>query len=296
MEAGTNTIRGFRDKWTHNNRLAWDETLREGSDIQQWILNRNGFSSLADLRAHLDRRRRILDAGCGNGRVTQLLRIASDPARTEVVGIDVAAADVAEANLRESPNVKIYARDLLAGLDGLGTFDFIYCQEVLHHTSDPRAAFHNLAGILAPVGELAVYVYKKKAPVREFVDDYVRDRIKDLPYEDAMRVCSRITDLGRALSELQASITVPDLELLGIPAGEYDVQRFFYHFFMKAFWNPALSFADNAAINYDWYFPELSSRHTMDEVTGWFDEARLQIIHRFEDFYGITVRGIRSAD
>jgi SAM-dependent methyltransferase len=292
MESTTNTIRGFKDKWTHHQRLAWDETLREGSEIQQWILTRNGFSSLAELREHLAGRRRILDAGCGNGRVTQLLRDATDPASTEIVAIDLASADVARSNLQGQPNVAIYTHDLLGDLTALGRFDFVYCQEVLHHTADPRRAFLNLAGALAASGEIAVYVYRKKAPVREFVDFFVHDRIKDLSYQEAMRICDQITALGRALAEIDAKVTVPDVDLLGIRGGEYDVQRFFYHFFMKAFWNRDLSFSDNAAVNYDWYFPDLSSHHTKDEVLGWFGEARLEIVHSVEDFYGITVRGV----
>ena len=36
------TGRSFRDKWTHTPRLAFDETLREGSEIFTWLLTRNG--------------------------------------------------------------------------------------------------------------------------------------------------------------------------------------------------------------------------------------------------------------
>jgi hypothetical protein len=44
-------------------------------------------------------------------------------------------------------------------------------------------------------------------------------------------------------------------------------------------------------INYDWYHPQLATRHTLDEVEGWFVSAGLKIEHRCVDFYGITVRG-----
>jgi SAM-dependent methyltransferase len=288
-----NTARSFRDKWTHNERLAWDETLRESSEVQSWILNRNGFATLADLRAHLAGKRRVLDAGCGNGRVTQLLRLASDPSRTEVMGIDLVAADVAAENLKGQPNVRFAQKDLLGDLTDLGKFDFIYCQEVLHHTQDPKRSFLNLVARLENGGEIAIYVYRKKAPAREFVDDYIRDRIKDLPYEKAMKACEQITELGRTLSELKLKVNIPAVDVLEIPAGEYDVQRFLYHFFMKAFWNPELDFQANTAINYDWYHPQLCSRHTMAEVLGWYREAGLKVVHQFEDFYGITVRGAR---
>ena len=79
--------------------------------------------------------------------------------------------------------------------------------------------------------------------------------------------------------------------ILEIDAGEYDLQRFVYHFFMKCFWNPELSYADNVAVNYDWYHPQLATRHTLPEVEEWFQEAALKIVHRNVDYYGITVRG-----
>ena len=288
-----NTRRSFHDKWHRNEQLAFAETLREGGEIHQWILGRNGFSSDAELKAYLRSKRRILDAGCGNGRVTALLRECSPPAAV-VVGIDLVAADVAQRNLARYRNVEIQQGDLLGDLSGLGRFDFIYCQEVLHHTADPMQAFRNLCALLEAGGEIAIYVYKQKAPAREFVDDYVRERIAKLPYEDAMGVCRQITALGRALSETPHQVKVPAVELLGIEAGDYDVQRFVYHFFMKCFWNPALSFEENVAINYDWYHPQLASRHTSAEVERWFQDAGLKIVHICVDPYGITVRGVRS--
>jgi len=82
--------------------------------------------------------------------------------------------------------------------------------------------------------------------------------------------------------------------VLGIEAGEYDLQRFIYHFFMKCFWNPELSVEENVAINYDWYHPEDCTRHELPEVLGWFAEAGFAVSHSHVDPYGITVRGGRE--
>ncbi len=291
----TNTAKSFSDKWHQNPNAFYEETLREGSDTQSWILNRNGFATLADLKTYLGEKKRVLDAGCGNGRVTMLLRRASDAARTEVVGIDLVAAHIAKENLAAEKNVRFAQKDLLGDLSDLGRFDFVYCQEVLHHTSDPRHAFENLCGLVAPGGEIAIYVYKQKAPVREFVDDYVRDRISNLSYEDALTHCRAITDLGRALADAKLEVTVPAVPLLGIEAGRYDAQRFLYHFFMKCYWNPGMSYDENVAVNYDWYHPQTATRHTAEEVEGWFSANGFEVVQRFVDHYGITVRGRRPA-
>jgi len=232
-----------------------------------------------------------LDAGCGNGRVTALLRKYA-PESAEITGIDLTAAHVAHENLKKEKKVRFQHADLLGDLELLGTFDLIYCQEVLHHTADPKAAFFNLCRRLDPGGEIAIYVYKAKAPMREYADDYLRGHVSTLAYEDAMAAMRGITEIGRSLCESGAKVKVPTVPLLGIEAGEYEVQRFLYHFFLKCFWNPDLSFEENAAINYDWYHPQLCTRHKLEEIEGWFAEAGLKIIHRCVDHYGITVRGL----
>lgn len=287
------TFSSFHDKWHNNPDLAFAMTQREGSDIYNWILTRNGFATTADAKAYLAGKRRVLDAGCGNGRVTALLHTLS-PNTTQVVGVDLTAADVARENLKGSPRITVEQGDLLEDLSRLGQFDFIYCQEVLHHTKDPQGGFRNLATLLAPGGEIAIYVYKVKAPAREFVDDHVRRAISGLDYMAAMKAMEEITQLGKVLSETGGQVTVPAVGVLGIEAGTYEVQRFLYHFFCKCFWNPELSFDANVAINYDWYHPQLCTRHTVDEVRGWFANAGLKVNHVHVDPYGITMRGLRA--
>jgi len=288
-----NTLRSFQDKWEKNSKAFYAETLREGSDTQRWILKRNGFDSFLNFASHLAKSKRILDAGCGNGRVTALLRTMA-PAQAEVVGIDLVAADIAKKNFKNVPHTYFETRDLLGDLSGLGLFDFIYCQEVLHHTSDPARAFGNLCRLLSPTGEIAIYVYKLKAPAREYVDDFIRAKIASLEYDEAMKHCTQIMEFGRSLSESGLRVRVPSVELLGIEEGEYDLQRLIYHFFAKCYWNPDLSHEENVLVNYDWYHPQIATRHTLGEIEGWFQSVGLQITHRHVDFYGITVRGKNS--
>jgi SAM-dependent methyltransferase len=292
-DASAGTAKTFSDKWGQNPDLAFAQTVDENAEIGRWILERNGWRSGDGLASYLTGKRRILDAGCGNGRVMALLRRYA-PAESEIVGIDLTAAEVARENLADLPNVTIRQGDLLGDLSELGEFDFIYSQEVLHHTPDPRGGLLNLASRLAPDGEIAIYVYRRKAPIREFTDDFLREQIRDMPYEQAMEVCRKVAELGRALSELNVSVRVPAIEPLEIEEGEYDVQRLVYHFFMKCFWSDELDAEGNAALNYDWYHPGLCSRHTADEVRQWFADADLDVVHENVDHYGITMRGRRA--
>lgn len=285
-----NTADSFFSKWKNNPSLAFKETVDENSEIRNWILSRNGFRNGDDLQQYLKDKKNVLDAGCGNGRVTALLRLYA-PESCRITGIDLVASEIAKENFAGIPNTFFYSKDLLADLSDLGKFDFIYCQEVLHHTNDPKRAFLNLVTLLEKEGEVAIYVYKKKAPMREYADDYIRGQIAGLSYEDAMKVCYSLTQLGKDLHDSGIKVNVPAVEILGIEKGEYDLQRFIYHFFLKCFWNDQFNFHDNAVINYDWYHPQNCTRHTFDEIEGWFNEAGLEITQSFVDFYGITMRG-----
>lgn len=291
--AALSTARSFHDKWHESPDLAFRQTNTPGSDIQAWILRRNGWETPEGLAGYLASRHRILDAGCGNGRVTALLASHMAP-ESQIVGVDLTAWDVAAENLADVPGASFAQADLRGDLSGLGHFDFVYCQEVLHHTGDAAGAFANLVTLLADGGEIAIYVYGVKAPVREYTDDFVRRQIQELPYAEAMEVSAAIAEIGRRLAALGATITVPDVPQLEIEAGEYDVQRFVYHHFFKCFWSDELDAQGNAAVNYDWYHPQDATRHTMEGVRHWFDAAGLKVVHSHRDEYGITVRGRRE--
>ena len=290
MKSKEQTFRSFRDKWEKNSNLAFAQTLDELSPVFKWIINRNGFQDGEDFRSYLSDKRRILDGGCGNGRVTALLHLYA-PDNAETVGIDLTAAHVAAENLKELDRISVFQKDLLDDLSDLGSFDFIYSQEVLHHTADPRKSFDNLVKLLRAGGEIAIYVYKVKAPLREYADDYVRNIISGMSYEESSKALNEITEFGKLLSQKGITVQVPKVDVLGIEAGEYDLQRFIYHFFFKCYWNDMFTKEENNTINYDWYHPQIATRHTLEEVLEWFSENHLTVTHQFVDHYGITVRG-----
>ena len=61
-------------------------------------------------------------------------------------------------------------------------------------------AFRNIGRKLKSGGEITTYVYAKKSVVREFTDDYIRDRVKHGSFAEALDVCDGITKLvGRWL-------------------------------------------------------------------------------------------------
>ncbi|NNM94316.1 MAG: class I SAM-dependent methyltransferase, partial [Bacteroidia bacterium] len=259
-----------------------------------WILTRNGWNTLQGLKAFLKNKHNILDAGCGNGRVMALL-VKYAPINTKITGIDLTSIDVAKENLKGIPNAFFFKKNLMGKNIGLGKFDFIYCQEVLHHTNNPFQSFTNLVKYnLSENGTIAIYVYKKKSPIREFTDDFIRDKISNLSYDEAIIHCNEITEFSKEFSKIKEEFYCPGIKVLDIPAGNYTPQRFLYHFFMKCFWDNNLSFGGNSVINYDWYHPQNCTRHTLNEIKDWFKRNKLKITHAYEDFYGITMHGVKG--
>ena len=268
QDGQSQTARSFAEKWRKHPYYR-EHTAKFYTD---WFLQRYGFGGLTDLGSHLKSARYILDAGTGSGRDAATFARVSDAV---VFAVDL-TADALENARRTvgAANVAFVHADINRLPFPDEFFDFINCDQVIHHTPDPPAAFAHLAGKLKPGGEICVYVYRRKAVVREFVDDYVRQRIKDLPIDEALAACEGITRLGRTLAELNVTFEVEqDIAVLGIKRGTYDLQRFFHWNLFKCFWNSEFDFFTNNIVNVDWYHPEHCFRYEPQEFRAWFDDG-----------------------
>jgi SAM-dependent methyltransferase len=249
------------------------------------------------MRAYFAGRRRTLDAGCGAGFATSAwIEEGWDAGGAEWVGVDISAAiDVARRRLGRFGGTHFVQADILQLPFREASFDTIISEGVLHHTPSTERALKSLVPLLMPGGELMFYVYRVKAPIREFTDDYVRDRLAGLSPEEAWDALRPLTRLGQALAELETEIEVPeDVPLLGIKAGRYDVQRLVYWHVAKLFWNAGMTFEENNHLNFDWYAPQYAHRHTEDEVRGWCADEGLEITRFDVHEAGFTVRATRT--
>jgi ubiquinone/menaquinone biosynthesis C-methylase UbiE len=102
---------------------------------------------------------RILDAGCGTGQLGIFLSMM----HRQVIGIDFSMGSLRKA---ENFKKKFDLRDVnFAQMDlfhlGLkeSTFDYVFCNGVLHHTADAYGAFENLCRLLKPGGYITIGLY-----------------------------------------------------------------------------------------------------------------------------------------
>ena len=154
-----------------------------------------------------------------------------------------------------------------------------------------------MAELVAPGGQIAAYVYRKKALLRELADEHIIDETSRLSVDECLELSEQITELGRELSRLGAKVKLErGVPLLGIEPGEHDVQRLIYWTMLKCFWNEELGWHQSVMINYDWYSPVYRSRHTEEEVLGWCRDAGLEVVNLDVIESGISVRAARPLD
>jgi SAM-dependent methyltransferase len=283
-EGQKETVESFSWKW----RRAQDYRSATQSHYVNWYLQRYGFSDEATLRRFLTGKRRILDAGTAHGRDAEMY---ARNCAGDVVGIDISfGVRTAYRDLGRVPNLHFVQADLTRLPFAEGSFDFIGCDQVIHHTPDTRASLRHLITRLAPGGHIAFYVYRRKGPVREFCDDYIRERTVHMSPEECYKVSEAITKFGKALSDMKITIDVPeDIPILGIKAGQQDLQRFIYWNMFKCYWNDTMDWDSNVITNFDWYHPLHAHRHTRAEIETWCAEEGLSITHIDEQESGISV-------
>lgn len=261
----------FGEKWTQSDFGQNDAEFEE--KIKPVYLEMMGLEE-SDL--DIFNNKIILEVGIGSGSSSRLW----GPQAKEFHGVDISKAVYrVQTNLKKLiPNPILSQADInkLPYLDE--SFDVVVSNGVFHHTPDTKLALKNSLKKLKIGGFCIFYIYKKKSPIREFSDDYVRSKISDLSYNDALEKIKPITDFGKLLHEKNTQITIPfDIELLGIKKGKYDLQRFIYDYIFKCFWNDSWGYEYSNLVNVDWYHPKYCWRHSMDEIKSWCDEFDVSV-------------------
>jgi 2-polyprenyl-3-methyl-5-hydroxy-6-metoxy-1,4-benzoquinol methylase len=285
------TQRSFGAKWAQYDDRQKDELSRFQ---YRWFDERFGFADESAFAEFLASKRMVLDAGTGPGLCAARCARISD---ARVVGMDLSDS-VTEARRRhlDQANLDYVQGDILNPPFPAGSFDFVVADQVLHHTPDCIQAFRRMAELVAPGGEIAAYVYRKKAMLRELADEHIIDMTSRLSLDECLELSEQITELGRELSRLGAKIKLErGVSLLGIEPGEHDVQRLIYWTMLKCFWNEELGWHQSVMVNYDWYSPVYRSRHTEEEVLGWCAEAGLEVVNLNVIESGISVRAARPS-
>ena len=242
-------------------------------------------------------RKRILDAGCGSGG-SGLLLFGDYLRQHDYTGVDISdAVDVARVRFAERNLPANFMKyDLMQLPEELGNFDVIFSEGVLHHTDSVGSAIAQLTKRLAVGGIFMFYVYLKKAPVREFTDDLVREAISGMTNDEAWQALEPLTKLGKILGDLNIEIDIQEsIPFLGIERGKINLQRLFYYKICKAYYRPDYTIDEMNHINFDWFRPRNCYRHSPEEVSKFCAAAGLGVSRMHVEESGITVIATKKA-
>ena len=283
------TDEAFGFKWAKRDTY---ESEASKANMQRWLVERycaNDFTRLSSWLA--GGRKIILDAGCGAG-FSGLLFFGDMLRDHDYLGVDISSAvNVARERFKEIEMPGDFLQADISNLDiPDSSVDVIFSEGVLHHTDSTERTLKHLAKKLVKGGRFLFYVYRKKALIREFSDDAIRNALEPLTDEEAWEALKPLTRLGITLGELGREIDIAEpIPFLGIEAGKLDLQRFFYWNICKAYYRPELTFDEMNHINFDWFRPLNCQRHTPEEISEWCAEAGLQIENMNLQEAGITV-------
>jgi len=145
------------------------------------LLNRDWFKG-----------KKVLDAGCGNGRWSYIL---------SKMGADVTAVDQSIHGLQNAkklcssyPNFKSAQVNLLEPLPNeLGQFDLVWSFGVLHHTGNTYKSFQNIIPLVKTQGMIFLMLYGEPSQGGEYteINDYVfhRREISSMNFKNKISYC-----------------------------------------------------------------------------------------------------------
>ena len=264
----------FGYQWNRFDQLQLDRHM--GND-----LSRERFFVTTQWPARMDGQR-ILEAGCGMGRFTQIALETG----AEVFSFDLSNA--VEANFKNnggSARVNIFQASIYQIPLRRESFDKIYCMGVLQHCPDVREAFMSLVPFIRPGGEIVIDCYQRHTGLFPSLKYWVRPwltwmgprRVHKLlswtipPAFEIKKALHKVPLVGKAIGNL-------------IPIGAISHK-------------PKLDYTDEELKQVkilsalDMFSPVHDHPQTIETVRQWFVDAGLVDVYVGTGFNGINARG-----
>ena len=237
------TFKFFNYKWKKVPEWA---TKTENIYVD-WYLKRYRYKNLGKLKKFLRNKKNILEAGCGVARDSKLF--AKLNPKANVFGCDQSlnAVNRAKKDLKKFKNVTIFQQDITKKFKLNTKFDFISCDQVLHHTPYPGKTLKNLFFSLKKNGYLNFFVCRKKNDYRDCVDDHIMMHFRGKSPKDLWNFAVKVTNFAKSLHDLK----IKDVKFKN---KQYkNLQLYIHNNVFRAWYNPDLKFDLSVSSNYDWF-------------------------------------------
>jgi SAM-dependent methyltransferase len=229
----------FSHEWAqfdHERDRTWGATAEERLDdfLRHVALERDEMRNL-----------HVLDAGCGNGALSDAItRLECDVVATDISNSVFAAS----AQFSENPRLTFVQSDLARSAFVPQSFDLIYCAGVLHHTPSTYGTLLELLKALRPGGRIFIWLYWRVPGISYKAKAALRRAVAPLPLWAKHALVVPVT--------AQAHVRHRDEEL---------------------------SWHERMVIQLDYFTPRYRWEHTPDEVERWFRKAALSEIRLTEE-------------
>src|SRR6266849_9038236 len=264
----------FGYQWNQFDKLQLDKFMRND-------LSRERFYATTGWPEHLEGQR-VLEAGCGMGRFTQIALETG----AEVFSFDLSNA--VEANFKNNGNsarVNIFQASIYQIPLRRESFDKVFCMGVVQHCPDVRGAFMSLVPFLRPGGEIIIDCYQRHTGLFPPLKYWVRPWLTWMGPQRVHRLLS--WTIPPAFELKKALYKVP---LVGKPLGNLIPIGPLSH-------KPKLDYTDEELKQVkilsalDMFSPVHDHPQTLETVRQWFADAGLVDIYVGTGFNGINARG-----
>lgn len=158
LEELRQTKKSFGLQWKWQNAGKFEEDTIYGKNQNEEL---NDFLKIFNIQSpEALAGKKILDAGCGSGRLTQAL--GQYAPKAIVVGIDLSSsAKIAFDKCKNLESTYILQCDLRNAPFKKNFFDYVWSEGVIHHTHNSEDSFRKLSSLTSKKGKLYVWVYPK---------------------------------------------------------------------------------------------------------------------------------------
>ncbi len=135
--------------------------------------------------------RRILDLGCGDGRLLALAKLAKPQASGVALDFSPTMLTAARRRFAGDPTVSVVDHNLIEPLPDIGVFDVILSSFAIHHLNDKRkfALYQEIYAHLEPAGVFCNLEHVA-SPTSKLHEDFYRALGMDVAEEDPSNQCT----------------------------------------------------------------------------------------------------------
>ena len=270
-----NYAANFGFQWNRYDRIQLDKVMGNN-------LSRDRWNATTGWPARMEGQR-ILEAGCGAGRFTELALETGG----ELYSFDL--SDAVDANLRNhaAQNLNIFQASIYEIPLRPASFDKVFCMGVLQHCPDVKKAFLSLIPFLKPGGEIVIDVYQMHtgiAPLKYWARPFVKHMKTETIYKLLHRAIPAVFEVKKAIHRIPG--VGPTLAKV-IPIGPISHA-------------PRLNYTDDELKEVkilsalDMLSPKYDQPQKIESVRAWFDEAGLVDVKTWLGYNGINARARRS--